>query len=169
MTKSVKINTYWRTKMSVRFKPYATVALIIEHNGKYLIVEEYNEDQDNRLVFGHPCGHIDGKETIEQAAIREGHEETGCDIELLSLVSINDYVKENETIYRFCFEAKLKTIPASLQADDPDNEILAVKWYTKEQIMSGKDCWRTRLVGQNFEDYFNGNRYPLSLIRSIHP
>ena len=41
--------------MSQRFKPFATVALIVEHNGKYLIVEEYNEDQDNRLVFGNPC------------------------------------------------------------------------------------------------------------------
>ena len=87
--------------MSQRFKPFATVALIVEHNGKYLIVEEYNEDQDNRLVFGNPCGHIDARETILEAAIREGHEETGCDVELLSLVSIDDYVKDNETIYRF--------------------------------------------------------------------
>ena len=57
--------------MSNRFKPFATVALIIEHQGKYLIVEEYNEDQDNRLVFGNPCGHIDARETILEAAIRE--------------------------------------------------------------------------------------------------
>ena len=36
--------------MSNRFKPFATVALISEHQGKYLIVEEYNEDKDkNRL------------------------------------------------------------------------------------------------------------------------
>ena len=134
--------------MSERFKPYATVALIIEHNGKYLIVEEYNEDQNNRLVFGNPCGHIDGKETILEAAKREGYEETGAEVEILNLISINDYVKDNETIYRFCFEAK---------------------WYTKEQIYAGKDCWRTRLVGQNFDDYFAGRRYPVDLIRSIHP
>lgn len=41
--------------MSQRFKPFATVALIVEHNGKYLIVEEYNEDQDNRLVLAIPA------------------------------------------------------------------------------------------------------------------
>ena len=73
--------------MSERFKPYATVALIIEHNGKYLIVEEYNEDQNNRLVFGNPCGHIDGKETILEAAKREGYEETGAEVEILNLIS----------------------------------------------------------------------------------
>ena len=31
--------------MSNRFKPFATVALIIEHQSKYLIVKKYNEDQ----------------------------------------------------------------------------------------------------------------------------
>ena len=84
--------------MSTRFKPYATVALIIENEGRYLVVEEYNEDQDNRLVFGNPAGHIEQNESIIEAALREGREETGCEVELLSLISINDYVKENETI-----------------------------------------------------------------------
>ena len=78
--------------MSTRFKPYATVALIIEHEGKYLIVEELQEDQNNRPVFSNPAGHVDAKETLTEAAIREGFEETGCEVELLSLVSIADYV-----------------------------------------------------------------------------
>ena len=56
-----------------------------------------------------------------------------------------------------------------MEADDPDQEILAVKWYTKEEIYQGKDNWRTRLVGQNFDAYFSGQRFPLSLIKSIHP
>ena len=68
--------------MSQRFKPFATVALIVEHNGKYLIVEEYNEDQDNRLVFGNPCGHIDARETIFEAAILEANEGAGGGVEL---------------------------------------------------------------------------------------
>ena len=37
--------------MSNRFKPFATVALIIEHQGKYLIVEEYNDRKFNFLYF----------------------------------------------------------------------------------------------------------------------
>lgn len=155
--------------MSSRFKPYATVALIVEHNGKYLIVEEYNEDQENRLVFSNPCGHIDERETIVDAAKREGYEETGCEVDIVSLVSIDDYVKDNETIYRFCFEGKLKDYKEQMKADDPDNEILAVKWYTKEEIYQNKDKWRTRLVGKNFDAYFKGQRFDLSLISSIKP
>ena len=51
----------------------------------------------------------------------------------------------------------------------PEDPKMAVKWYTKEQIYAGKDNWRTRLVGQNFDAYFAGQRYSLELIKSIHP
>ena len=54
-----------------------------------------------------------------------------------------------------------------MSPDDPDQEILAVKWYTKEEIYNGKDKWRTRLVGKNFDAYFKGQRCPLSII-NIH-
>ena len=154
--------------MSSRFKPYATVALIIEHNGKYLIVEEKNEDQDNRRVCGMPAGHIEKCEGIIEAALREGREETGTEVEIKSLIGIYDYVKDYETIYRFCFEASLKEIPEHLSAKDPDQEIDAVTWYTKEEIYARKDEWRTRLVGLCFDDYFKGQRFPLSLINSIN-
>ena len=36
--------------MSERFKPFATVALIIEHEGRFLMVEEKNEF--GATVFG---------------------------------------------------------------------------------------------------------------------
>ena len=58
--------------------------------------------------------------SIIEAALREGREETGCEVELLSLISIDDYVKDYETIYRFCFEARIKNLPETLKANDPD-------------------------------------------------
>lgn len=155
--------------MSNRFKPYATVALIIEEQGKYLMVEEYNEDENNRLVFSNPCGHIDEHESILDAARREGYEETGCNITLLNLICIHDYVKENETIYRFTFLARRDDENAKLVAKDPDGEILRVRFYTKDEIYANKDKWRTRLVGKSFDEYFAGKRYPLDLIRSVYP
>ena len=99
--------------------------------------------------------------------MREGREETGCEVELLSLISIDDYVKDYETIYRFCFEARIKNLPEILKANDPDHEILDVKWYTKEEIYEKKDLWRTRLVGRNFDAYFSGQRLPLNLIDTV--
>ena len=46
--------------MSSRFKPYLTVALLIEHEGRFLVVEE--KDEYDNLVFGFPAGHVDAKE-----------------------------------------------------------------------------------------------------------
>lgn len=153
--------------MSERFKPFATVALIIEHEGRFLMVEEKNEF--GATVFGMPSGHIDAKEGIIEAALREGYEETGCEIELTALTGIYDYVKDYETIYRFCFAAKLKQVPETFKPHDPDGEILAVRFYTQEEIFSQKEAWRTRLVGLCMNDYLKNQAFPLSLIEKVVP
>ncbi len=155
--------------MSSRFKPHATVAVIIEHDGKFLMVEELNEDQNNRPVFSMPAGHIEARESILDAALREAQEESGCEVELTALTGIYDYVKDNETIERYCFAAKLKEIPETLHAQDPDHEILNVKWYSQDEIYENKDGWRTRLVGLCMDDYLAGKRYPLDLIKVVLP
>lgn len=155
--------------MSQRFKPNATVAIIIEHEGKFLMVEELNEDQNNKPVFSMPAGHIEKKESILDAALREASEECGCEVQLQALTGIYDYVKDDETIERFCFAAKLKKIPEHLQTHDPDHEILNVRWYTKEEIYQKRNSWRTRLVGLCMDDYLVGKRYPLDLIKVVLP
>ncbi|MCR5536722.1 MAG: NUDIX domain-containing protein [Succinivibrio sp.] len=154
--------------MSQRFKPYATVAIIIEHDHKFLIVEEVNDDQNNRPVFGMPAGHVEAKETILEAALREAREECGCEVSLEHLIGVYEYVKDQETIYRFCFSAKLQQIPSHLQSQDPDAEITAVKWYSKEEIYARREDWRTRLVGVCFDDYFKGIRFPLNVFKTIN-
>lgn len=153
--------------MSERFKPFATVALIIEHEGRFLMVEEL--DEYGRKVFGMPSGHIDAREGIIRAALREGAEECGCAVELTALTGIYDYVKDYETIYRFCFAARLQQIPAVLHPADPDGEILNAAWYSAEEIFAHKDKWRTRLVGLCMQDYLAGRRVPLDLIHFLEP
>ena len=44
-----------------------TVAAVVEHDGKYLLVEEHAMGQ---RVFTQPGGHIETNETPEQAVIR---------------------------------------------------------------------------------------------------
>lgn len=151
--------------MSKRFLPHCTVALLIEHNNKILMVEE--KDEYGKLVFGIPAGHVDAKESILHAAVREGQEEVGCELELEHLIGIYDYVKDYETILRFCFKAKLKNYQEHYTPHDPDGEILAVKWYDKDEIYAKKACWRTRLVGNCLEDFYQGQKFPLSLIKTI--
>ena len=84
--------------MSERFKPFATVALIIEHEGRFLMVEEKNEF--GATVFGMPSGHIDAKEGIIEAALREGYEETGCEIELKALTYTKEEIFNQKEAWR---------------------------------------------------------------------
>lgn len=152
--------------MSARFKPNLTVALIIEHEGRFLMVEEYQETGD--LCFGTVAGHVEARESIVEAALREGLEECGCEVELDHLVGVYDYVKDNETILRFTFKAHLKdNDPSKVKISDPDGDIVAIKWLTREEIFGARDMWRTRLIGPNFEDYFNGQSIPLSFITTV--
>ncbi len=153
--------------MTARFMPHATVALIIEYKDRYLMVEEVNDDQNDRPVFGMPSGHIEAKESVIEAALREGREETGAEVVLDSLIGVYDYVKDYETIERFCFKAHLKEPREELRAADPDHEINAVRWYSKDEIYARKEDWRTRLVGVCMDDYLAGKSYPLDLIRVI--
>ena len=58
------------------WKPNATVAAIVERNGQFLLVEE-TTSRGNR--FNQPAGHLEDRETITQAVIRETREETAYD------------------------------------------------------------------------------------------
>ena len=56
-----------------RWRPSATVAAVIEHEGKFLLVEEHTPEG---LRLNNPAGHLDPGESPEQACARETLEET---------------------------------------------------------------------------------------------
>ena len=152
--------------MSERFKPYLTVALIIEQEGKFLMVEEYQETGE--LCFGTIAGHVEAKESIIDAALREAGEECGCPAELDYLVGVYDYDKYYETITRSTFKPALKEgAPPKVKATDPDGESVVTNVYTKEKISKKKPMCRPRLIGYNFDDYFKGQSIPLSAITEV--
>ena len=62
-----------------------TVAAVIEHNDKYLLVEERAM---GRRVFSQPGGHIEADESPEQATVREVLEETGCTVECQDMIGV---------------------------------------------------------------------------------
>ncbi len=153
--------------MPERFRPFVTVAAIIECRGRFLLVSEY--DEAPYPVYGQPAGHLEGGEDPIGAARREILEETGLALEPQGLCGIYTYVKDYETIQRFCFYVADDTLPERLAAADPDHEIQTAGWYTREEIEALRPRYRTRLVGRCFEDYFAGKRYPLDILRTIRP
>lgn len=70
------------------WQPHITVATIVEHEGKFLFVEEFKANQH---VFNQPAGHLEPFETLRQAALRETLEETAWEVELTGVVGIYLY------------------------------------------------------------------------------
>ena len=54
--------------MDKRWKPHVTVATVVEHEGRFLLVEEHTTDG---LRLNNPAGHLDPGESPAQGAARE--------------------------------------------------------------------------------------------------
>ena len=59
-----------------RFKPSVTVAAVIEHQGRYLLVEE---ETPEGLMLNNPAGHLEEGESPLEAVVREALEEAARD------------------------------------------------------------------------------------------
>jgi len=139
--------------------PHATVATIVEQNGRYLLVEEVVA---GHTVLNQPAGHIEENESILAAALRETLEETGWRVELTGLIGIYNYQADNGvTYYRFSFAAR-----ALEQVTDAvlDDGIIGPVWLSLEELEARREQWRSPLVKRCIEDFAAGKRYPLDLI-----
>ena len=85
-----------------QFKPNTTVAAIIVHNDKYLLVEEL---ENGKIVYNQPAGHLEADENLIDAAKREVLEETGLALEPEYLSGIYYFHRPELNLYflRFCF------------------------------------------------------------------
>lgn len=106
---------------------------VIEKDDNILLVQEAQERCYGKWNI--PAGHLDFNETIMQGAIREIKEETGCDVELTGVVSIQNRILEDDIFITIIFSTKL--INENIKYDK--NEILDVKWYDYNDIINNMD------------------------------
>jgi 8-oxo-dGTP pyrophosphatase MutT (NUDIX family) len=143
----------------VVWKPSATVAAVIEHDGKFLFVEEMF---DGKRVLNQPAGHLDPGESLIRACAREVMEETAHAFVPNELVGIYrwKYEPEDATFLRFCFSGEV------LSRDEKrklDKEIVALHWLSFDELAKRKSDHRSPLVQKCVEDYLSGRRYPLDV------
>ena len=147
----------------MRVLPHLTVATVVEHNGRFLMVEE-RPNGSTKTVFNQPAGHVEINESITDAALRETLEETGWDVELTGVLGIYRYVAPSNgvTYQRVCFSARPLQHHPERELDDG---IIQAHWLCVEELRS-MDNLRSVLVLQSVDDFLQGERYPLSLIRN---
>lgn len=106
-----------------------TVSLILQQNGKVLILKERKDDGVEKMML--PGGHIDLGEVTLEAAQREAMEETGFKVEVGPLVQIVVRTLKNGT------HAVRQTYVANIIDGELKTEQgVDASWLTPEEIIS---------------------------------
>lgn len=137
--------------------PHLTVAVVIEREGRFLMVEE--RAADGATVFNQPAGHVESGETLIEATLRETLEETAWEVELEAMLGIYSYSTATTCYQRVCFTAT----PVRQTTAPLDPAIVAAHWLSREQIQSS--ALRSPLVMQAIDDFEAGERTPLSVVK----
>jgi ADP-ribose pyrophosphatase YjhB (NUDIX family) len=146
------------------WKPHVTVAAVIEHDGKFLVVEEI---ADQQAVYNQPAGHLEEGETFVDAIIREVQEETAWQFIPDAITGIYRWRKpeEGKTFVRACFTG---TLGEHDPAQKLDEGIIAAAWLTRDELLAlPASRLRSPMVKLCLEDYLAGKRYPLDMISEL--
>jgi 8-oxo-dGTP diphosphatase len=109
-----------------RLKIRAAAFLIVRDGDKILLHKRKNSGhQDGN--YGLPSGHLDGNETVQQAAIREAKEEAGIDVDIMdvSVVHVQHNNQELEYFNFFCTASKWSGEPRNAEPE----HCAEVSWY----------------------------------------
>ncbi len=153
------------------WKPSVTVAAVIEHDGRFLLVEEETVEG---VRLNQPAGHLDPGETLERAVVREALEETAHHIEVIAGIGVylSRFVHADSgtdvTYLRFAFACRLAARPGgAFEPGRPlDRGILRTHWFDAQTIRTRQAAHRSPLVMQTLDDYLAGRRFDLSVLHA---
>lgn len=148
-----------------RWKPSVTVAAVIEHEGRYLMVEEQTAAG---LCLNTPAGHLEPGESPQQGAVREALEETGRHFTPTALLGVYlaaaaDAEGTASTWLRlaFCGHASAPEPQRALDAG-----IVRTLWMTPDEVRASTDRHRSPLVLRCIEDHLAGRRFALDTVQT---
>lgn len=149
--------------MSETEKPRVTVAAIIEHDERFLLVEEQPGDT---VVLNQPAGHVEPGETILDAVVRETLEETGRQFTPECLIGVYTWTspQSGEHFVRFAIYGQASEADASRALD---KEIIDTLWFSRREVWSHRHKLRSPMVLRAIDDYLAGHRYPLSILTDL--
>lgn len=138
-----------------------TVAAIVEDQGRFLMVEE--RDEQGRRVINQPAGHVEPGETIIEALVREALEETAWNVRPLAISGIYLWCKPDLSA---SFLRVAVVAEAISEEEDAvlDEGIERALWMSRESVIGELSSHRSPLVLRCLEDYLAGQRFPLDLI-----
>ncbi len=145
------------------WKPNATVAAVIERDGRFLMVEE---ETAAGLRLNQPAGHLEAGESLIAAVRRETLEETAHDFEPSCIVGVYRWTRPqgDVTYLRFTFGGIEAHERAGLRLDAG---IVRTLWLTADELRACPQRHRGPLVMQSVDDWIAGRRFGLDLLRDL--
>lgn len=151
-----------------RWRPSTTVAAIIEHQGRYLLVEEQTPEG---LRLNNPAGHLEPGEAPEQGVVREVLEETTRAFTPQALVGLylarferparGSSPAEDVTYLRLAYSG---TVGDEQAGRTLDTGIVRTLWLTLDEVRASAALHRSPLVQRCIDDHAAGVRHPLGLV-----
>jgi 8-oxo-dGTP pyrophosphatase MutT (NUDIX family) len=143
------------------WRPDLTVAAVVEREGRFLLVEERVR---GAAVFNQPAGHVEDRESILDAAVRETFEETGWQFEPRYLLGA--YLWRNadngRSTLRVAIAGEVRDFDAR---HDLDRDIIAAHWLTREDLALRH--LRSPLVLRCIDDWRSGRRFGLEALQFL--
>jgi 8-oxo-dGTP pyrophosphatase MutT (NUDIX family) len=144
-------------------RPDLTVAAVVERDGRFLLVEER---VSNRMVFNQPAGHVEKGEQFVEAVVRETLEETAWAFHPEALVGIYfwEQPEQSKCFLRAAFCGRVSSHDPTRRLDRGIERAL---WMSREQIVARSARLRSPMVLGCIDDYLDGARYPLDVIKRV--
>jgi 8-oxo-dGTP pyrophosphatase MutT (NUDIX family) len=147
---------------ATRWTPRCTVAAVIAHEQRYLVVEERI---GGRLLINQPAGHLEPNESLLAAVCREALEETAWEIKPTALLALSLYRAADGTVFqRVTFLAD----PVKHYPERPlDRPVERALWMSRAELQSNSARLRSPLVMAVIERHERGTRFPLDLLLDL--
>ncbi len=127
-------------------EPRLTAAVLIEHDGKYLLTERQGDHFSGHWVI--PGGGVQFGETLQDAALREIKEETNLDVEIVKFIGFKEIINVPGNYHSivFFYLAKPKHLNLKLDEESAQAQFFSVAEIKKLKIAKSVE-WVFRELG----------------------
>ncbi len=149
-----------------RFAPSVTVAAVIEHDGRYLLVEEHTPEG---LRLNNPAGHLEQGESPLQAVCREALEETMRVFTPHALLGVylsrfqRPATGEDVTYLRLAYSGTVGEVLPGLKLD---GGIVQTLWLLPDEVRAQSARHRSPLVWRCIADHQSGRAFALDVLQA---
>jgi 8-oxo-dGTP pyrophosphatase MutT (NUDIX family) len=114
-------------------REFSAGGIIFNKEKQVLLINNAALRDPKKSYWGFPKGHIEGKESSKDAAIREVKEETGLEVTVIQKIGDSKYIflQDKEKIFKVVIMFLMEESGGELKIQD--QELLGAEWFSLEE------------------------------------